>query len=63
MLAPGFFAAKGLAKLEAMGEADFLTIAVTVGGGLAVAGFIGWRIMVARLRAQRLAAGQLCPAE
>jgi membrane protein DedA with SNARE-associated domain len=63
MLAPGFFAAKGLAKLEAMGEADVVTIGLMVGGGLAVAGFIGWRIVVARLRAQRLAAGQFCPAE
>jgi membrane protein DedA with SNARE-associated domain len=63
MLAPGFFAAKGLAKLEAMGEADLVTIGLFVVGGLAVTGLIAWRVVVARLRARRLAAGQFCPAE
>jgi membrane protein DedA with SNARE-associated domain len=66
MLAPGFFAAKGLAKLETLGEADSLTIALIVAASAAVGGFLVWRIVLPHLRARRLAAAvaaQLCPAE
>jgi membrane protein DedA with SNARE-associated domain len=61
MLAPGYFAAKGLAQLEAMGEADALTISLIVTAFLAVGGLVTWRIL--RLRAAEKASTAFCPAE
>ena len=62
MLAPGYFAAKGLARLEALGEADGLTFAVIAAGVLVVAGVVAWRVLVLRAR-ERAATAALCPAE
>ncbi|OJU08861.1 MAG: hypothetical protein BGN86_06905 [Caulobacterales bacterium 68-7] len=62
MLAPGYFAAKGLAQLEALGEADGLTIAMIVAAVLVVGGVVAWRVMAVRMR-NRAAAAALCPAE
>lgn len=44
-LAPGYFAAKGFEKLEALGEGDAVTIAVIVAVALLAAGFALWRIL------------------
>jgi membrane protein DedA with SNARE-associated domain len=45
MLAPGYFAARGLAQIEALWEADPLTI-ILIGAALILAGGLGgWRIL------------------
>lgn len=62
MLAPGYFAAKGLAQLETLGEADGLTIAMIVAAVLVVGGVVAWRVVAVRMR-NRAAAAALCPAE
>ena len=49
MLAPGYFAAKGLAQLEALGEADGLTIAMIVAAVLVVGGVVAWRVIAVRM--------------
>jgi len=65
MLAPGYFAAKGLAKLETLGEADGLTIGIITVAILAVGGVVAWRVLVLRERerAASALAAQFCPAE
>lgn len=55
ILAPGYFAAKGLAELEAMGEADLLTIAIAGVAALSVVGFAAWRILKLRMARQEAA--------
>lgn len=49
MLAPGYFAALGLARLEALGEADMLTLLIVGGLVTAVAVVVGWRIIARRM--------------
>jgi membrane protein DedA with SNARE-associated domain len=49
VLAPGYFAAKGLARIEAMGEADPLTIVAVVAAALVLAGVAVWRTFQARI--------------
>lgn len=44
-LAPGYFAAKGFAKLEALGESDAVTIAAIVGVAILAAAFTLWRVL------------------
>lgn len=44
VLAPGYFAAKGLARIEAMGEADPLTIVAVVAAALVLAGVAVFRL-------------------
>lgn len=51
ILAPGYFAAKGLAELEALGEASLLTISLVVTAALVVLGFAAWQVL--RYRAAR----------
>lgn len=47
-LAPGYFAAKGLGKLEALGEADLLTVSL-IAAALAIVVAIGvWRALAVR---------------
>lgn len=61
MLAPGYFAAKGLAELERLWEADALTLAI-VGTAIVVgAAALAWRLMVPRVR-RREAVGALMQA-
>ncbi|MFN3522927.1 MAG: DedA family protein [Phenylobacterium sp.] len=49
VIAPGYLAAKGLAELEALGEADVLTLAL-VGGALSLVGaFAVWGVVKARM--------------
>lgn len=55
ILAPGYFAAKGLAEIEALWEADPITILVAAGLVILAAGVAVWRIL-ARRWAQRDAA-------
>ena len=43
MLAPGYFAVKGLARIELLSEADAMTLAVPAGIVAAVAAFALWR--------------------
>lgn len=50
MLAPGWLAAKGLAELEQLFEADRLTVVLAIGAGLTLASFLGWRAIVHRMR-------------
>ncbi|MCC7266274.1 MAG: DedA family protein [Caulobacteraceae bacterium] len=50
MLAPGWLAAKGLAELEQLVEADRLTLVLAIGAGLTLASFLGWRAIVHRMR-------------
>lgn len=50
MLAPGWLAAKGLAELEQVIEADRLTLVLAIGAALTLASFVGWRAIVHRLR-------------
>lgn len=50
MLAPGWLAAKGLAELEQLIEADRLTLVLAIGAGLTLASFVGWRAIVHRMR-------------
>lgn len=52
ILAPGYFAAKGLAELEALWEADRLTILIAAAVLLAIGGIAAWRILAHRM-AQR----------
>jgi membrane protein DedA with SNARE-associated domain len=61
MLAPGYFAAKGLAELERLWEADALTLAIAGAGALVAAAAIAWRFMVPRVR-RREAVGALMQA-
>src|SRR5690606_8832601 len=61
MLAPGYFAAKGLAEIERLWEADALTLA-TAGTAVVVgAAALAWRLMVPRVR-RREAVGALMQA-
>lgn len=56
MLAPGYFAAKGIARLEALADADAITIAIictVAAGGL---GYLSWRLLRRRLTARKAAA-------
>jgi membrane protein DedA with SNARE-associated domain len=66
VLAPGYFAAKGLARLEALGEADPITIAAVVAGFLVVGGLAAWQAVRGRLARQgaqlSLAAASRAPA-
>ena len=50
MLAPGWLAAKGLAELEQLIEADRLTLVLAIGVGLTLTSFVGWRAIVHYLR-------------
>ena len=59
MLAPGYFAARGLARVEAVSEADPLTIGIIVAGVAAVAAFAVWRVLRSRAL-QRAAAAAAC---
>ncbi|MDF2901049.1 MAG: hypothetical protein K0Q62_1108 [Phenylobacterium sp.] len=59
ILAPGYFAAKGLAELEAMGEADLVTVLVAGLVAAAVAGFTAWRILKRRMARQEAALAML----
>ena len=54
MLAPGYFAAKGLARLEALGEADALTLWL-IGAGVAVAIVVALSVFLVRRRFYRTA--------
>lgn len=45
MLAPGFFAAKGLAELERLWEADALTLAIAATAVLVLAAAVAWRVL------------------
>lgn len=58
ILAPGYFAAKGLAELEAMGEAHLATIAVITLGGLALIGLVAREVLRRRARAAALVVAQ-----
>ncbi len=58
MLAPGYFAARGLARLEALSEADPLTLGIIAVGVAAVLAIAVWRVL--RGRAQRRAAACAC---
>jgi membrane protein DedA with SNARE-associated domain len=51
ILAPGYFAARGLAELEALGEAHWATIVVITGLGMAVIGVVGREVLRRRARA------------
>lgn len=53
MLAPGYLAAKGLAELEILGEADALTIVVLAVAALVVLAAAAWRL-IGRRPARRL---------
>lgn len=59
ILAPGYFAAKGLAELEALSEADLITVLVATSLALSVAGFAAWRIIKARMARQEAALAML----
>lgn len=50
MLAPGYFAARGLAELERLGEADALTLAIAGTAILVVLGAVAARLLAPRLR-------------
>lgn len=45
VLAPGYFAAKGFAQLEALGEGDAVTIAIVAGVAVLAAAFALWRVL------------------
>ena len=47
ILAPGYFAAKGLAELEALSEADLITVLIATAVAVSLAGFAAWRILKA----------------
>jgi membrane protein DedA with SNARE-associated domain len=55
ILAPGYFAAKGLAELEALSEADLITVLIATAVAVSVAGFAAWRILKARMARQEAA--------
>ena len=50
ILAPGYFAAKGLAELEALGEAHWATIAGITVAGLALVGVVAREVLRRRAR-------------
>ena len=51
ILAPGYFAAKGLAELEALGEAHLTTIAAITLGGLVIVGLVAREVLRRRVAA------------
>ncbi|CAN7394252.1 DedA family protein [Phenylobacterium sp. LjRoot164] len=51
ILAPGYFAAKGLAELEALGEAHLTTIAAITLGGLVIIGLVAREVLRRRAAA------------
>lgn len=55
ILAPGYFAAKGLAELEALSEADLITVLVATAIAVSVGGLLAWRILRARMARQEAA--------
>lgn len=55
ILAPGYFAAKGLAELEALSEADLITVLVAVAVAVSIGGVVAWRILRARMARQEAA--------
>lgn len=55
ILAPGYFAAKGLAELEALSEADLITVLVATAVAVSVGGLLAWRILKARMARQEAA--------
>lgn len=59
ILAPGYFAAKGLAELEALGEADLITVLVASVLSISVGGLLAWRILKVRMARQEAALAML----
>ena len=59
ILAPGYFAAKGLAELEALSEADLITVLIATAVAVSLAGFAAWRILKARMARQEAALAML----
>ena len=55
ILAPGYFAAKGLAELETLGEAHWPTIVLIGSGGLVLVGLVAREVLRRRARAVPLA--------
>ncbi|WP_374570572.1 DedA family protein [Phenylobacterium sp.] len=62
VLAPGYFAAKGLAHLEALGEADPMTIAIIAGVAMLVGAFALLGVLRARHVRREAAAAALAAA-